>query len=240
MVEAKLFDMLVKQNEITWKDIIFDIIKQEGMDPWDIKIGNLASKYIAYLGDLKKMDFKIGGKVVLAAALLLRVKSKILVGDDMDEFDRLIASATVDEDEFYDEVAAEYRDSSHIPDQEKMILIPKMPQPRKRKVSINDLVGALEKALEVKKRRIMKAMPDGNVEIPRRQKDISLLIKHVYNRILGFFTRGKKGLKYSDLVDMKNRKETIETFLPLLHLSNSRKIELEQEKPFDEIHINLR
>ena len=83
-------------------------------------------------------------------------------------------------------------------------------------------------------------MPDGNVNIPRRQKDITLLIKHVYNRILGFFTKNSGKLKYSDLVDMKNRKETIETFLPLLHLSNSRKIELEQEKPFDEIHINLR
>ena len=83
-------------------------------------------------------------------------------------------------------------------------------------------------------------MPDGQVDIPRRKKDISLLIKHVYNKILGFFVGGRPKIKYSDLVNMKSREEAIESFLPILHLSNSRKIELEQNEPFGDIHINIR
>lgn len=240
MVENRLFDVLVNQNEITWKDIIFDIIKQEGMDPWNVNIRILTGQYISYLNNLKKMDFKIGGKVVLAAALLLKIKSKRLVGDDLDEFDRLIAQAQVNEDEFYDDVEAEYRDSKYIPDDQKMTLIPKTPQPRKRQVSIYDLVGALEKALEVKKRRIMKSMPDHRVIMPKRKKDISLMIKHVYNRILDIVLMRKSGsIKFSHLLDKGDRDDKIWKFIPLLYLYNSRKIDLEQKENFGEIDITV-
>jgi len=153
-MEDRIFQLLVENDDIAWKDIIFNLVKTEQMDPWDIKIGQLAKKYIELLKKAKDLDFKISGKVVLAASILLRMKSKRLVGEDLDEFDRLLAGNTVDEDEFYDELAT-MRDASQISEEERMNLVPRTPQPRKRKVSVYDLVNALEKALEVKKRRII-------------------------------------------------------------------------------------
>src|SRR3989344_5635587 len=43
-------------------------------------------------------------------------------------------------------------------------LIPRTPQPRQRKVSIYDLVEALERELEVKKRRLLHSIPPLNME----------------------------------------------------------------------------
>ena len=239
-MEDKIFQLLVEQDDITWKDIIMNLIKTEQMDPWDVNLGHLSKKYIELLKKAKGLDFKISGKVVLAAAILLRLKSKKLVGDDLDEFDRLLAGNQTEEDDFYDDLAA-MRDASQITDEEKINLIPRTPQPRKRKVSVYDLVNALEKALEVKKRRIIKSIPALEVEVPKKTKDSGLVMKQVYNRILDFFLAKKsKKMVFSQLVPSDEKGDKICTFVPLLHLSNNKKIELEQREHFGEIDIMLK
>jgi segregation and condensation protein A len=239
-MEDKIFQLLVEEDDITWKDIIFNLVKTEQMDPWDINIGLLSKKYIHLLKKAKELDFKISGKVVLAAAILLGLKSKRLVGEDLDEFDRMFAGNNVDEDEFYDDLAA-MRDASKITEEERVNLVPRTPQPRKRKVSVYDLVNALEKALEVKKRRIIKSIPTLEVEVPQKTTDIGLVIKQVYNRILDYFLEQKgRKMTFSQLVPSKDREDKILAFIPLLHLCNSRKIELEQQRHFGEIGIRLK
>jgi chromatin segregation and condensation protein Rec8/ScpA/Scc1 (kleisin family) len=171
---------------------------------------------------------------------LLRIKSRRLIGDDMDEFDRLLAGQTTEEDDFYDDLAA-MRDASQIPEEERINLIPRTPQPRKRKVSVYDLVNALEKALEVKKRRIIKSIPTLEVEVPQKTTDVGLMIKQVYNRILDFFLAetGKK-LTFTQLVPSNEKEDKILTFIPLLHLANNRKIDIEQKEHFGEIGIRMK
>ncbi len=239
-MEDKIFQLLVEQDDITWKDIILNLVKTEQMDPWDVNIGLLTKKYIELLKKVKELDFKISGKVVLAAALLLRIKSKKLIGGDLDEFDRMLAGETTNEDDFYDDLAA-MRDASQIPEEERINLIPRTPQPRKRKVSVYDLVNALEKALEVKKRRIIKSIPTLEVEIPKKTTDVGLRIKQVYNRILDFFLaeNGKK-LTFNQLLPSEEKEDKILTFRPLLHLANNRKIDLEQTEHFGEIGIRIK
>ncbi len=239
-MEDKIFELLVENDDITWKDIIFKLIKTEQMDPWDINIKLLTKRYIELLKKAKDLDFKISGKVVLAAAILLRLKSKRLVGEDLDEFDRLLAGNTTDEEEFYGELAA-MRDASQIPEEEKIRLIPRTPQPRRRKVSVHDLVNALEKALEVKKRRIIKSIPTLEVEAPKKTTDIGLVLRQLYNRILDFFLSNRnRRLTFSQLVPSDKKEDKIVTFVPLLHLSNNRKIDLEQREHFGEIDIMLK
>lgn len=239
-MEDKIFQLLVEQDDVTWKDIILNLVKTEQMDPWDVDIGLLSRKYIELLKKAKELDFKISGKVVLAAALLLRVKSKRLVGEDLDEFDRMLAGQAAEEGDFYDDLAA-MRDASRIPEEERINLVPRTPQPRKRKVSVYDLVNALEKALEVKKRRIIKSIPELEVEVPQKTTDVGLMIKQVYNRILDFFLEntGKK-LTFSKLAPSDEKEDKILTFVPLLHLSNNRKIDLEQKEHFGDIDIRMR
>ncbi|MBW2973808.1 segregation/condensation protein A [Candidatus Woesearchaeota archaeon] len=240
-MEDKLFQMLVEENEISWKAIIYDLIRKEEMNPWDINVSLLSQKYIERLKQLKEMDLKVSGKVLLAAAILLRIKSKKLVGDDLNEFDRLLAATDVDEEEFYDGLAEELRRGEERAMYEGIELMPRTPQPRKRKVSVYDLVKALEQALEVKKRRVFNSIRESNVTIPENKFDITEAIRGVYAKIVGLFRgRKEKHIPFNELVPSDTKKDHVYTFIPLLHLSNEDKIMLEQAEHFGEINVKLK
>ena len=235
-MQDKIFRILFEQDDVTWQSMLYELVRQENMNPWDINVSELSKKYISMLKNMKALDFRITGKVVLAAALLLRFKSSRLVGEDMDELDRLMApEQEEDVDRFYDDIESEF--SKELP-QESYDLMPRTPQPRKRKISIYDLVSSLQKALEVKERRVLRNIPAAKIEIPEKGVDISSRIRDVYSRITDFFKQ-KKRITFSDLVPSNNKENKVYTFIPLLHLSNhdQRKIDMKQEEHFGEIEI---
>jgi segregation and condensation protein A len=233
----KIFRLLFsKEDEITWQTIIYELVKSEEMDPWDIEIGNLTQKYIEMLRSLREHDFRISGKVLLAAAILLKIKSTKLVGEELNELDKLLIGVEEEMDSLgFEEQARMVEKLDTIPP-----LIPRTPQPRKRKVSIFDLVDALERALEVKKRRVWQSMPQ-HMEAPKKKRDITQVIKDVYGKIRLFFVGTvKNGLTFTKLLPSESREDKVYTFIPLLHLAQQNKIELEQKEPFGEISIILK
>lgn len=231
----RIYDMLMDKDEITWQSLLTELIKTEQMDPWDIDVSLLTKKYIEAVKTLKELDFKISGKIILAAAILLKIKSNRLVGEDIEYLDRLISQQ--DEEEllhFEDEQGP--RPLEQIPKD----LIPRTPQARKRKVSIYDLMQALERALEIKRRRVLRSIPPLDMEIPQKKREISEIISEVYGKIKSFLISGLTSIRFSALVPSQTKEGKISTFLPLLHLTNSGKIDLYQEKHFGEIDIILK
>ena len=235
-MQDRLFSMLMQENEITWQSIIYDLVRNEEMDPWDIDLSLLSSKYLDIVRKLKKMNFAISGKVILASAILLKLKSKKLIEEDFARFEEIINPPedvdllAEDEEEFYEE--------------NKLIVVPKTPQPRRRRISVEDLVSALEKALDVGRRRNIRQIIEERgikpVEIPKKKIDINKLIKDVYSRLTNFFSGSNKRLTFEEFVNSDRKEDKISTFLPLLHLDNERKIELYQEKHFGDIEILMK
>jgi chromatin segregation and condensation protein Rec8/ScpA/Scc1 (kleisin family) len=121
-------------------------------------------------------------------------------------------------------------------------LLIKTPQPRKRQLTIQDLMKALEQAIEVEERRKIKRIISARVireaVLPTKKIDITQLISSVYDKIRSWFT-SKQDLTFSELVGSELKEDKILTFIPLLYLSNQQKIDLNQEKAFSEIHISL-
>ncbi|MBN1156359.1 segregation/condensation protein A [Candidatus Woesearchaeota archaeon] len=239
-MQEHLFDMLLNQDEITWQSMIYDLVREEKMDPWDINITLLAQRFLEMLKKLKSMDFRISGKVLLAAAILLRLKSNRLVGEDLAALDRLISSSEELAEEFYDELEQEL---SAAVQQHDYSLTPRTPQPRKRKVSVYDLVAALNKALEVKNRRAgREILPAPRVEPPKDHIEISVIIEKVFDQIREYYNVATPGtmLKFSQLLPAQcSKQDKVYTFIPLLHLDHQRKIELWQKEHFGEIEIEL-
>lgn len=232
-MEDKILQLIVEDREIAWKAIIYDLVRQEGMDPWDIDVSILAQKYVQKLHEIKEMNLKISGKVLLAAAILLRIKSKKLLGDDLDEFDRLLAGSEMTEEAFYDELEKEAAGQPWA--DEKFELFPRVPQARKRKVSVFDLVKALEQALEVKKRRLFR-IPIPEVKIPKKKFDITAALTGLFVKLRNIF--GSSGrTTFTQLLPGQKKEDKVFTFIPLLHLSSQQKVELQQEQHFGEIHI---
>ena len=89
-MQNQIYEILMNRDEITWQNLIYDLIKSERMDPWDIDISLLTNHYIETLKKLKEANFFVSGKVLLAASLLLKIKSERLVNEDFANFDALL------------------------------------------------------------------------------------------------------------------------------------------------------
>ena len=199
----KIFEVIYSdKDEVMWKKILFDLVSADHMDPWNIDINLLSNRYIEKIRTLQKHDFRISGKVVLTAAILLKLKSDKLIGEDFEELDRLLA--TIDETE--EELGV--HEDVDIPkfNEEIPHLIPRTPQPRKRKVSIYDLIKALQQALDVKKRRVWNSTPPTDVEIPTKPREITEIIKEVYGKIQAYFLKSDSPLRFTKLLPSQKKK----------------------------------
>ena len=246
----RIYSLLVDRDEVTWKDLLYNLIKVEGMDPWDIKISQLAKKYLKAVKVLKELDFRISGKVVLASAILLRLKSKRLIGEDLDRLDSLINSVSFSEDEFheFDALAGFFPDdfssqdfystplSEDIPPEITL----KTPQPRTRKLTVLDLVDALERAMNVNERRINRlSMHEKTApRIPKKSFDIKNMAVSVYTKVISLFKK-RKVVYFNDIIKSPNKEDVIYSFIPLLHLDFSKVVNLIQDEHFGKIKIDI-
>ena len=235
-MQQKIFDLLLEQEEIGWKSLIYDLIKTEQMDPWDVNITLLTQKYIQAIKAMQKHDLRISGKILLAAAILLKIKTSHLLEHDITKLDQLISqnNECIGEEELFEEL-----ESGEKRLREKYKLIPRNPQPRTRKVSVNDLIEALQKAMASKKRILAKQRPTRFIP-PKRGMDILEVIRDIYHKIVYYDKKDKENLTFSTLLPAgADKLEKVHTFIPLLHLENEHKIETTQKEHFEEIYIKL-
>lgn len=231
----QVYDMLTN-NELSWQTIIYDLINTEQLDPWDIDIGYLAKKYLQKVRQLEEANFFVSSKVLLAASLLLRIKSEILLERYIRSLDDILFGKK--EEKKY-EVERIELDPNEIPD-----LYMRTPIPRMKKVSLQELIAALSKAITTENRRINKeidikrAEREAETVLPKTRINVKDKIKKIYSRILTLFKHKQSKMSYTELIG-KDREERIVSFLPILHLDSQQRVWLEQEKHFDEIYIWL-
>ena len=240
----RLYSLLLDEDEITWQSLIMGLVKEEGMDPWDIDVSKLTKRYIQALKKIKEMNLRVSGKVLLAAALLVRIKSTRLVGEDLMAFDQMLA-ATEDPEMLYEgEDGHEYTEEEmrrRIEEGKGFTLVPRTPQPRKRKVSVVDLIEALEQALNVKRRRVLRQEGAERTEmkVPEKGVDLSSLMDQLYADIEKYLSEEEKMFFHNICPEDATKQEKVFTFLPLLHLATGRKIDLNQKVHLGEIGIKL-
>lgn len=236
MSEDRIFEILFKEDEVTWKALLIELVRSEQMDPWDIDISALSQRYIEMVRKLKETDLRVSGKVLLAAAILLRMKSDILLTDDIAAFDSMMHPE--EEAGLLDGLTAEQQAKLAY---ERKTLIPRTPQPRSRKVSLDDLMDALQKALETNRKRMLNVRLPQKMELPKKRFDITELMRVVYDRVAGWFAvQNAQKLYFHHIVPEDTREGKVLTFIPLLHLSNERKIDMSQQQHFGDIEIMLR
>jgi segregation and condensation protein A len=228
---------LLFNREIGWQDIIHDLINTEQLDPWNVDLVILTEKYLVKVYELEEADFFVSSKVLLAAALLLRIKSEILLNKHIKSIDDILFNRTHDEKKYsYERIELE----DDIPE-----LVPRSPMPRFKKVTLQELMESLNKAIITENRRIKKeiinknAIRESSIALPK-QNAISIKdkIKEIFDRLYGHFKENEAhtNIAYSVFVGLDKQKR-IEYFAPLLHLESQKKIWMEQPKHFAEIDI---
>lgn len=237
-MQDQILDMLLKKDELTWQDILYDLIKSERMDPWNIDVSQLSKKYMDIVRKLQETNFFVSGKVILASAILLKIKSNKLLTENIANFDSQLYHQEEDEDYTEQLEDQDFEQGSH------PRLTIKTPIARKRRVSLNDLVDALEKALEVDTRRKVRRQryeyPDEDLAMPAKKVDVGQKIKEVYSKVTEYFKIKQSNLTFTQLLPSSSKEDKVFTFIPLLHLENQKKVDMNQKNSFDEIYISLK
>ena len=219
MQEDKLYETIMSK-ELTWEGLIRDIVYTEGLDPWDIDITLLVKRYLEAIKKFKEMDIRLSGKFILAAAILLKMKADYLLAKKEEEKKRGNREEEVVKLENYE-------------------LQPNVPQPKKRKVTMEELISSLKKALVVsEKRKFRHKQREVNMKLKLKKVDISEKIGLLYQKIINFLKRFKREeITFSELTPSKQREDLIWTFVPLIHLANKGKVQIRQEEEFGEIYV---
>lgn len=214
--EAKVIQTIVLGSD--WQDVLTTLIQEEEMDPADVDLIKLTDAFVVYIERLKKFDFRIPARFVLVAAILLRMKCELLLEE---EEKKAVAQKDV-----------EPLNIENIPP-----LAPPLVRKPTRKVTLEDLISALNKAFAFKERKEVKQirMRHAVEKLIEKEEDIEDQIRRIHNEIYS-----KRSLDFSDLVPVWKRVPIIKAFIPVLHLIQRNEIEAEQEGMFKEIHIRVK
>jgi len=235
--QQQIQDILFNR-EIGWQEIIYDLINTEQLDPWDINITILTNKFLEKIEQFEEADFFVSSKVLLAAALLLRIKSEILLNTYIKSIDEILFGKTEKKKHILERIEL---------DEEIPELVPRSPIPRYKKVTLKELINSLNKAITTENRRIKKeiinnrAIRETGFSLPKRQINIRDKIKQIYENLLNHLgeDKKKKKISFTEFVGT-SKEERIACFSPLLHLETQKKIWLEQDGHFEEIHLWLK
>ena len=238
-MQQELMSMVLEKDEVSWQTVLYDLVKTEQMNPWDLDLSALTQRYILTVKQLQETNFRLSGKVLLAAAIMLKMKCDYFQDHDLRELDALFARMDENEgSEFFSEFSYDLFRTNEKIEKEDFRLIPRHPQPRKRKVSLQDLMNALKQAMEANRRKVVYSRPVAMV-IPTNKFDVVAVIAHLYNKIKLHY-KTNKDLKFTSLLPPGSKKEDkVYTFIPLLHLENERKVNMLQTEHFGEISIQL-
>ena len=220
-----IIESIIERDDASWQNILFDLVKNKEIDPWDIDIIHLTNKFLEKIESMDRQGIYISSKVFLIAAILIRLKAEILL------------ESLTKKEKIKKEKIKEKIDLDFIPE-----IIPKIPFERERKISLNELVEALKKALITEERRIRriityrKASLELDFLMNYKSFDLDKKIKEIYKKIIEILKEREK-VYFSELLIENTKEEKIETFLSLIHLDFQKKIFLYQKDFLSEIEI---
>ncbi|RLG57540.1 MAG: segregation/condensation protein A [Hadesarchaea archaeon] len=202
---------------------LLELVQQHKLDPWDVDIEKLTHLYLERIGGPEEPDLRASGRALLSASVLLRIKSAYALNGN-----GRIQAPEESFDESFD---------LDFPDLGEITLVQNTP----RKITLVDLLGALQEALEeipVKKIPQSKKMEKIVRFLNEYDVNIEKHIDELYNRILSLATSGEK-ITLARLAEEPTKLSIARTFLLLLFLYANKKIVLKQEELFGDIVVSL-
>ncbi len=233
--------------------MLVDMAKQGKIDPWNVDVVEVADKFLKELEEAKKLDLRISGRVLLYAAILVRMKAEILAEEAIE--DETIENVERKEKNYIDEVVVNeviydettiydtYEPSFDDFEEDEIISYLLTPSRKVRRfTTLKDLLAELKKA-EVKKRSKSGKKTEREkfekqiLETPH-EEDIEDTIKRVEKELVRIFN--EKGITmFSELAKGREKSEVLSYYISLLYLSFRKKIELEQKNIYEDDIIIL-
>ena len=136
----------IHEAEVDGIEILVNLAKQGKIDPWNVNIVDVTDKYLTHLFQSKAQNLRLTGRTLLFAAILLKLKSNVLEGLDITDFE----PPHEDDFGFEDDGVLDYTPDDYIPTN-NVISIDEVLQRRtsvrlnhNRVVTLRDLIRQLE------------------------------------------------------------------------------------------------
>jgi segregation and condensation protein A len=210
----------------TWKELLMELVETNKIDPWNIDISKIVEDYIAIIKQMEFLDLRVPANIVLAASTLLYIKSLSL---------KLIDEPIVENEE----IIKNERILPEVPQ-----LINKIRIQPNRKITLFELMEALDEAIKIKQdREIEITKKPTTLILELTSEDIDKKTDSIYN-IINKYSDITKMLTFSNLSKYfiniyKEKNILIDLFIPLLFLAHKKKIIIFQDVFFGEIFIKL-
>lgn len=230
--------------------ILVDMARAGKIDPWNIDIVDVTDKYLAHFCSMKSQDLRITGRTYLFASILLNMKSKILDGVDVLQFQ----DAPENEEMYDDEFLADYEDEDFVPSANAQTIDDVLKRRtsvrlnRNRVVTLHDLIRqlrfyekleqkqSLKQAHERAKNRVRsyaKLTPDDLMSLAHEDYIQDCVLKLKDNLVQIFEHQEKIELKELTLLGMNK----MSAYLALLFLSANSNYDLVQDEFYSELYV---
>lgn len=213
-------DIIKLVEKPTWRDLLIRLVEKKDMDPWDIDIIELTNGFVEHIKNMKSFDLKVPANLLLAAAILLKFKSKIVGFEE---------SPVIEEAP--DEMEVTQVDGEYI-------LTTKQRFPPKRKVSMEELMKAMEEAIRMENFGVRKTK---QTKLP----EIVFTPTNNEEKIIRIFERVKEKaddegmVLFSELLFDETVEEKINVFIPIIYLAHDNKVKVWQEELFGDLFVKL-
>lgn len=240
---------VVREAEIDGIEILVNMANQGKINPWNVDIVEVTDKYLAHLFQSKAQNLKLTGRTLLFAAILLKLKSNILEGINILDFE----PQQSEELELNDD-PLEYGDEEYIPTN-NVISIDEVLQRRtsvrlnhNRVVTLRDLIRQLE-FYEMLDRK--QALKNAHERAKRRVQNYSKLTPEDIINLAHeeYIENGVQRLR-ANLEEILNRQDRIElneltllgmdrvnAYVSLLFLTADSDYDLVQEEFYSDLYV---
>lgn len=240
----------VHEAEVDGIEILVNMAKQGKIDPWNVNIVDVTDKYLMHLFQSKAQNLRLTGRTLLFAAILLKLKSNVLEGIDIMDFEPQHG----DDFDYSDDEQPDYSTDDNIPTN-NVISIDEVLQRRtsvrlnhNRVVTLRDLIRQLEFYEQLDKKQSLK---NAHERAKRRvQSYARLSVEDIINLPHDeYIENGIQRLK-ANLEEILNRQDRIElneltllgmdrisAYISLLFLTAESDYDLEQDEFYSDLYV---
>ena len=239
----------VQEAEVDGIEILVNLAKHGKIDPWNINIVDVTDKYLTHLFQSKAQNLRLTGRALLFAAILLKLKSNVLEGIDILDFE-----PQHQEDFNYDDDAPLEYEEEYIPTN-NIISIDEVLQRRtsvrlnhNRVVTLRDLIRQLEFYEMLDKKQSLK---NAHERAKRRVQNYARLSPDDIINLAHdeYIENGVQRLK-ANLEEILNRQDKIElneltllgmdkisAYISLLFLTAESDYDLVQDEFYSDLYV---
>ncbi len=239
-------------EELDGIEVLVQMAKQGKIDPWNIDIADIADKYMLHIAESKSNNLRVTGRALFFLAVLLKLKSNVLVGIDPMQFEiqeEFNPEYDDDDSRFNEDLYYQDFPDNVIPIEEIIQRRTSVKLNRNRIVTLKDLIRQLEFYEQIeKKQQIQSQIERAQQRRVRSYKNMSA--DDIINMAHEEYIESSIKILHENLVKIFEKEEKVElntltllgldkisAYMALLFLTVDSEFDLEQDEFYSDLYV---